>query len=204
MERVIKFPKEKTQIINNFLDAYYNQDYKKAITYKDDILRNYEILKDEELFEKLLESYFELYAFEEVIMVGDELRKYKYESFDLYFYMLSSFIALTDIYRASILIKRSPLLNHESIKFYYEKEGANYSNILSLSKVLFFQAAPCLLLVNFINEVIKELGGSIDLDKEYLLYRFFDLINMIYELGYDEWIILRLERTLKIIFEIDI
>lgn len=204
MERVIKFPKEKTKIINSFNDAYYMEDFLKAITYKDDILNNFEILKSDDIFEKLLESYLELSAFDDAIIIGEELRKRKYESFDLYYYMLLSFISVNDLYGAKSLIKRSKLLNNESIKFYYEVDGANFTNILSLSDLLFEKAAPCLLIVNFINEVFKEVIGNYDNDREYLLYRFFDFINMIYELGYDEWIILRLERALKIIFEIDI
>lgn len=204
MERVLKFPKEKTKIINGFKEAYDFDNFQKAVTYKDEILNNFEILKNEGIFEKLLESLFELHAFEEVITVGEQLRKLQYESFDLYYYMLASYISLVDLYGAKSLIKRSKLLNDDTIKFYYETDGANYSNILSLSDYLFERAAPCLLIVNFINEVFKEVAGNIENDSEYLLYRFFDLLNMIYELGYDEWIILRLERALKLIFEIEI
>ncbi|HHU55695.1 MAG TPA: hypothetical protein GXZ48_03270 [Acholeplasmataceae bacterium] len=204
MERVIKFPKEKTKIINSFNDAYFREDFQKAASYKDDIINNFDILKNENIFDKLLESLFEIYAFNEIIIIGERLRNFKYESFDLYYYMLLSYVSLVDLYGAKSLIKRSKLLNNESIKYYYEIDGANYSNILGLSEVLFMKAAPCLLIVNYINEVFKETIGNYKIDREYLLYRFFDLINMIYELGYDGWIILRLEKALKIIFEIDI
>lgn len=204
MEKVLKFPKEKTKLVNSFYEAYINEDYHKIVKLKDELLDNYELLKEEEIYEKLIESYFNLYAFEEVVTIGDELIKLTYESFDLYYYMLASLISLVDIYRADSLIKRSTLLNEEAIKFYYQNRGANYSNILTLSQYLYSEASPCLLMVNYVQEVAKEVVGNIELDREYLLFRFFDLINMIYELGYDEWIILKLEKTLKIMFEIEV
>lgn len=204
MENVIKFPKEKTKLINSFNDAFENQNYRKAIEFKDELLENFELLKTETIYDKLLEAYFNLYAFEEVVIIGDELIKNAYESFDLYFYMLASLVSLVDIYRANALIKKSDLLNEDTIKFYYQNHGANYSNILTLSQHLFFETTCCLLMVNYVLEVSKEVVGNIDLDREYLLFRFFDLINMVYELGYDEWVIVKLEKTLKIMFEIDI
>jgi hypothetical protein len=204
MERVMKFPKEKAQLVNRIIDAYENENYHLVISYKDEILSNFEVVKDEKVFEMLLEAYFNFYSFDDVIMIGDELIKNAYESFDMYYYMLLSLIALTDIYQAKNLIRKSLLLNGEGIKYYYTVDGANYSNILGLSFGLFVQAAPCLLIVNYVSEVAKEMAGDITLDHEYLLFRFFDLINMIYELGYEDDIVLKLEKALKIIFEIEV
>lgn len=204
MERIIKFPKEKTRLVNRIYDAYELENYQLIFSLKDEIINNLESLREEKVLDILLESTFGLYLFEEVIMLGDEYIKQKYESFDLYYYALLSYIALNDIYQARNLIRRSALLNSEGIKYYFSQEGANYSNILGLSYGLFEQAAPCLLIVNFITEISSEMLGKIEVDQEYLLLRFFDLINMVYELGYDDEIIIQLEKALKIVFQLEV
>ena len=204
MERIIKFPKEKIQLVNRIYDAYELDNNQLIYSLKDEILANLNLLSDEKVLDILLEATFNLYLFEDVIMLGDELIKQNYESFDLYYYSLLSYIALVDIYQAKNLIRRSKLLNTEGIKYYYSHEGANYSNILGLSYGLFEQAALCLLIINFVCEVSSEMAGNISVDQEYLLYRFFDLINMVYELGYDDDVIIELERVLKIVFQLEV
>jgi hypothetical protein len=204
MDNVIKFPKSKVNLMNKIYSAYDEADYRKVVSFKSEVLEYYADLKSEDIFEIILESYFELSAFEEVITFGDELIKQGYEDFELYFYMLASYIAIVDIYQAKSLIRRSKILNQDDIKFYYSNEGANYTNILNLSDEIFELAAPCLLLVNFITEVSKEIAGDFEVDHEYLLYRFFDLINLVYELGYEYEIIHKLDRVIKIVFGIEI
>lgn len=204
MERIIKFPKEKTQLINRIYDAYELDDYALIYSFKEDLVASISSLPDERVYDILLEATFNLYLFEDVIMIGDEYIKQGYESFDLYYYALLSYIALVDIYQAKNLIRRSKLLNSEGIKYFYSHEGANYSNILGLSYGLFEQAALCLLVINFVSEVASEMAGDIIVDQEYLLYRFFDLINMVYELGYEDDIIVELERVLKIVFQLEV
>lgn len=204
MERIIKFPKEKTQLINRVYDAYEEENYQLIFSYKDEILSNFKILTEEKVFDILLEATFNLYLFEDVILLTDELVKLGYESFDLYYYALLAYLALVDIYQAKNLIRRSKLLNEEGIKYYYTHEGANYSNILNLNEGLFFLAAPCLVIVNFINEVASEMAGNIEIDHEYLLYRFFDLVNVLFELGYDDEILEMFEKALKIVFQLEV
>lgn len=204
MEKIIKFPRNKVNLMNKIYDAYDSKNFRLVVSYKIEVLEYFDDLKNEDIFNIVLESYFELAAFEEVISFGDELIKKGYEDFDLYFYMLASLIAVQDIYQAKNLIRKSRLLNEEGIKFYHTNEGANYSNILTLSEEIFDQAAPCLLLVNFIHEVSKEIAGDAEVDHEYLLFRFFDLINMIYELGYYYEVILKMDRVLMIVFQIGI
>lgn len=204
MERIIKFPRNKVNLMNKIYDAYDAKDYRLVVSYKHEVLEYFDDLKNDDIFTIILESYFDLSAFEELITFGDQLIRFGFEDFDLYFYMLASLIALQDIYQAKNLIRKSKLLNEEGIKFYHINEGANYSNILNLSEELFDQAAPCLLLVNYVNEVSKEIAGDAEVDHEYLLFRFFDLINMIYELGYYYEVILKMDRVLMIVFQIGI
>ena len=204
MERIIKFPKEKTQLINRIYDAYELDNFSLIYSFKEEIMANIMSSPEQKVLDILLEATFNLYLFEDVIMLGDEYIKQGYESFDLYYYSLLSYIALVDIYQAKNLIRRSKLLNAEGIKYFYSNEGANYSNILGLSYSLFEQAALCLLVVNFVCEVANEMAGDIRVDQEYLLYRFFDLINMVYELGYEDDILVELERVLKIVFQLEV
>lgn len=204
MEHIIKFPKEKTRLVNHVNEAYEAENYQAIFSMKDEILSNLEFLKDERILDVLIEAAFNLYLFEDVIMLSDEYIKQKYESFDAFYYALLSYIAVNDIYQAKNLIRRSTLLNTESIKYYYSQEGANYSNILGLSYALFKEAAPCLLIVNYITEIAGEMAGKVEVNHQYLLFRFFDLINMIYELGYDDDIISQLEQALKIVFQLEV
>lgn len=204
MNNIIKFPKGKAQVINKIYEAYDDEKYNVVCSFKDELIESVDLFKDTDVLDILLESYFELFLFEEVVMVADELLKKGYESFSMLYLALLSNIALVDIYQAKSLIKRSKILNDESIKPFFLKEGANYSNILSLRSDVFYEASLCLLIVNFVNEVSTEMLGEIEVDKEYLLYRFFDLINMVYELGYDISIIKELEHVLRIVFQIEV
>lgn len=191
------------QLVNRVIDAYDEEDYPSIIKMKDEIIGLADELADTEVFGILLESFFQLHLFEEVVLVGDELRKLGYETYEVLYFMLLSYIGLVDIYQAKALVRRSKLLNAEEIKVYYTNEGANYSNMLSMPYELFEEAALTLLLVNYIFEVSKEMAGDVEVDREYLLFRFFDLINMVYELKYDLFVIEELEGALKIIFEIE-
>lgn len=204
MNKIIKFPKNKVNLMNKVYDAYNDEDYRLVLSYKNEVLEYFDEYQEEEVFQIICESYFELSAFEECVSFGEQLIKLGYEDFEVYFYMIASLIALVDIFKAKSLIMRSKLLNEEGVAFYHSKDGANYSNIISLSDELFEQAAPCLLLVNYINEVSREIAGDIEIDKEYLLFRMFDLINLIYELGYESEIITMMDRVLKIVFNIGI
>lgn len=204
MNNIIKFPKGKSQTISRIYEAYDSEKYNVVCSFKDELVESVELFKDTDLFDILLESYFQLFLFDEVIMVNDELLKKGYESFDTIYFTLLSHIALVDIYQAKSLIKRSKILNNESVKHFYSNDGANYNNILSLNNDVFYETSLCLLIVNFVNEVSKEMLGDIEVDKEYLLYRFFDLINVVYELGYEDSIIKELDRVLRIVFQIEV
>lgn len=202
MKNVIKFPKEKTQLYNQVLDFYDQKNYKGIYLMKDRLLDALPLISNTLLVDVLIEATFKLYLFEETIMLGDELIKRQYESYDMYYFMLLSYIGLVDIYQAKALINRSKLLNEPEFKKFYQTEGANYTNILSLDAETFYSTCCLLLIINYINEVAKEMAGDIEIDKEYLLFRFFDLINMVYEIGYDHTIIQELEEDMKVIFEI--
>ena len=198
----MKFPKEKV-IINNRIKEYLNDNnYFEVLKMKDEILNiNYSL--DDYAYESLIKCAFLLGDFDSVVLIFSELFKRNRESLKLIYYGLLGMLANTDIYQAMSFIKRSELLNQSAFKEYFLKDGANYSNILFLSKV--DEYGPlALILVNFIDGISKEVVGNIDIDNEYILFRFFDLINMLYEIGYPDSVIQKLTEELKVIFNLNV
>lgn len=198
----MRFPKEKVVITTRLNDYLLNNDFFEVMKMKDEILDNYQVLEPN-VFAQLISSAFLVGNFEEVIRIGEALSAKEKESFDTIYYYLLACIGITDIYRAMSFIKRSKLLNLEEIKIYHIEDGANYSNLLRFSSAL-SSATQALLIVNFVEGIARELTGNLDIDKEYLLFRFFDLINMIYEIGYPFEIIESLTQAIKIIFNLDL
>ncbi len=155
-----------------------------------------------EIMTKLLESLFRMKKFDEVIATGTIFLNKSYSNFDIYYYILASHIGKIDFIKAIELIKNDKVLSDPSIKFYYSKEEANYSNIHNLSKELFMMCGNCLLLINYIVEIVEEFPNTNDINKEYLLLRYFDLLNMLYEQGFEENIIERFSLAMTVIFEL--
>lgn len=198
----MKFPKERV-IINTKIKDFLNQNsHFDILKMKDEIFENIDVL-DDYAFHSLIKSAFILGDFDQVVIIYSELFKRKIETFTLTYYGLLGLLANTDIYQAVSYIKKSELLNQNAIKEYFLKDGANYSNILFLSKVDVYGTLT-MVLVNFVEGIAKEVVGNIDIDNEYILFRFFDLINMLYEIGYPEEIIQKLTYALKIIFNLEV
>lgn len=198
----MKFPKERVVINTKIKELYEKKDFFEIVKMKDEIFANVKIL-DDYAFHMLIKSAFVLGDFDQVIIIYTELFKRKMESFTLTYYGLLGFLANVDIYQALSYIKRSELLNQSAVKEYFIKDGANYSNILFLSKIDVYGTLT-LVLINFINGLAKEVVGNKELDSEYILFRLFDLINMLYEIGYPDAIIEKLTIALKVIFNLEI
>lgn len=196
----MKFPKEKAVITSKIKELMEKKDYYSIYQAKDDILLNYQVL-DRSLFTDLISSVFLIGNFDEAISIGSDLMKKDIETFDILYYTLLSLLANTDIYQAMSVIRKSPLLNLDEVKEYHASDGANYSNLLHYADST---SILSLLIVNFIEGLSREMTGHPDIDREYILFRFFDLINMVYELGFPLAIIEDLGRALKVIFNLDV
>ena len=96
---------------------------------------------------------------------------------------------------------KSKLLSDKSISYLIDKDEANYNAIFNLHYELLDKIGPCLIIINFINELIAESLNK-ELDDEYLVMRFFDLLNLLFEYGVDEDIIYLFEETIETIYEI--
>ncbi|MFY9537502.1 MAG: hypothetical protein WBL47_03330 [Bacilli bacterium] len=198
----MRFPREKALIINKINEYKNNEDYYAIAKMKNLILENYRQC-DAEIYEDLIRATFAIGNYDETILIGNDLIAKNVETFTVIYYSLLASLGNNDIYQAKSIIKNSRLLNGGEIKNLYSKEGANYSRLLAYSQSL-PSLAMALIIVNFIEGLARELVNGIEIDGEYLLFRFFDLLNMLYEIGYPPEIIRELAKIMKIIFNIDI
>ena len=137
------------------------------------------------------------------MIIGLELRTRGIETYDTLYYLLLSLIANNDIYQALSIINRSKLLNRQEIKEFHQEDGANYSNLLAYADHE-PEFTLLLLIVNYIKGLANELNNQSEKDLDYSLFRFFDLINLVYELGYPLKIMQELSSIMKIIFNLSI
>lgn len=197
----MKFPKERVFINSKIKEYLSNEDHFSIRKLKDEILSNYETL-DNYAFENLIRSTFIVGDFDQTIIIFSDLFQKGIETFPILYYGFLSFLANTDIYQVLSYIRKSTLLQSNNYQEYTNKEGANYSNILYLSKLEHY-ATLTLILINFIEGISREVIGNIEIDQEYILFRFFDLINMLFEIGYPVEIISSLSSSLRIIYNLD-
>ena len=188
MGEILKFPKEKVQYINIITELKEYKKYQEIIKYQERLFQNFDLLRDSFVFDYLALAFFELGYYQDVIDIYYELSKLKYESFHILYLTLPSLIAKDDIYQASYLIKKSNLLKDESFTSYLASDEANFFNLTSLDDDAFGDVILTLVLVNYIQAIAKESLYQ-DITSEYLLYRFYDLINIILEVGFSEKII---------------
>lgn len=198
----MRFPREKALIINQINDYKSNEDYYGIAKMKNLILDNYQQC-DAEIYEDLIRATFVIGNYDEAILIANDLIAKNVETFTVIYYALLSALGNNDIYQAKSIIKKSQLLNSSEIKNLYSKDGANYSQLLTHVHSL-PGLALALIITNFVEGLARELASGVEIDQEYLLFRFFDLINMLYEIGYPSVIIRELAKVMKIIFNIDI
>lgn len=201
----MKFPKDEIITLNQINDLLTNQQEvdipslsNKIIEYIDFIIKHYPDVIDE-----YISKLFELRKFDHVINFVDELTKKGLENFNWYYYSLSSLIANNDIYYAKRIIANSKILQDQSLHFLINSEDADYNAIFNLHSTLLETAGPCLILVNFINELLYE-SLKTNITSDYLIMRFFDLLNLLFEYGVNEEIVKQFDKTVKIIYEIPI
>ena len=198
----MRFPKEKVLITKEVNDSLNRGDFFSIFKMKNRIIDNFEVLEPE-VFSRLLASTFIIGNFDEAVIIGLELRTRGIETYDTLYYLLLSLIANNDIYQALSIINRSKLLNRQEIKEFHQEDGANYSNLLAYADHE-PEFTLLLLIVNYIKGLANELNNQSEKDLDYSLFRFFDLINLVYELGYPLKIMQELSSIMKIIFNLSI
>lgn len=198
----MKFPKQKVLITHEVNACLAHDDYFGIFKMKDKILENSSEL-DKKIFGDLMFSTFIIGNFDDVVLIYSELKKKGIETYLTLYYNLLSLIANDDLFQAVSTIKKSTILAASEIKELYQEDGANYSNLLFYADH-YDSLTLLLLIVNYINGIVRESTGAKEINRELLLFRFFDLINLVYELGYPLKIIQELSFVMKIIFNLSI
>lgn len=204
MDNIIKFPKDKVHFANKIKEAFNTKNYKFVTGFKQEILDNATVYLDTGIIDLLVEAYFEQGYFDDVVLVFDHLFHKAIETFDMIYHTLLSYLSYMDIYQARALIKKSKLLNKESIKQHFIDDGANYTKVIGLSDKQFNEMGYCLIIVIFINELSKEMISSVTIDSRYMFLRYFDMVNTVYELSGDENLVTELARVLNWLFQIEV
>ena len=187
----MKFPVERARTQALVKDSLKQSDYEAIYKLKSTIEANYPDNIKDGVWLPLIKSALYLHQYNDVIMLGDRMI---HESYDAIYLMLLAALANNDIFTAMSIIKRSQLLNSPDVKSYLEIDGANYHLLINCPK----DQSKALILCNLIEGMIKETAGSIT--KEYIAIRLCDLIDVIYEIGYDEEIVLELANIVKVLF----
>lgn len=187
-------------IINQINEDYSQGDFNKAIQkYKDFFtfpVEEGDIL----LFEKLMKSAFILEEYKLIIEMMNKISEKGYESYKVIYYTLLSYIALENLYLGNLFIKNSKLLSDAKHKLLYASDGANYSNILMLENKNNIYA---LIIVNFVLGLCrKQVKGTLDINKEYILFTFMDLLNVLVELNYPVDVVKKLYNDFERIYKI--
>lgn len=185
MAEILKFPKDKAQYINLIKELKNNRDFYSIIKLADRLWENFELLRDTDVFDYLILSYFEIGDYQELIKNYHSLFNKDKESFTILYYTLASLIANVDIYQGMHIIRTSNILKEPTLEVFISREGANYTNLSNLDSETFGDVIIVLLLVNFIEAIARE-SLSQGISQEYLLYRFYDMINIILEIGFDD------------------
>lgn len=201
----MKFPKDEIIIIESIRTTILNNDYNEVLKNYDKVIDNAFIINkySEGLITKFIQLIFEMRLFEKVVNLVEQLKKQNLENFMWYYYALSSLIAKNDFYYAKSMIGRSKIINDPSIKYLIDVDEANYNGIINLHSSLLMSVGPCLIIINFINELIGESMNK-KIDDEYIIMRFFDLLNLLYEYGLEDEIIEIFINTIETIYEIQV
>lgn len=166
---------------NFVLDALRKKDYEFIFKHLDILLKDG--LREDYLndYNSLVIMLTKLKRFADVENLYTELKRKGIESLTLVSCALVSTFT-KDIYKSLSIINNSSVLN-SSLNKYLEEGGANYNNLLVENE----ETQLAFILSNF----IKELGKcQIDM----IVVKYYELISLLYEIGYSESIIDKLTK----------
>ena len=198
----MKFPKQKVLITHEVNECLEREDFFGIFKMKNRILENADII-DKKIFGDLIFSTFIIGNFDDSVLIYSELKRKGVETYSTLYYALLSLIANEDLFQAASIIKKSEILSAPEIKDLHQDGGANYSNLLPFADY-HDSFTLLLLIVNYIKGIMRETSGMKEINRDLLLFRFFDLVNLVYEIGYPLKIIQELSSAMKIIFNLSI
>lgn len=200
MVKKMKFPKENAILASDVKKAFNAEEYLQVYKMHQKVLENidYFIEVDSKVLDMLITSSYLVGDTRRTIVISDEISKHGYESFCMIYYMILSYLCDCDIYQAMGFVKRSKLLKEIDVKPYLDGDEAHYAAISVFDNDIY--KALSLVLCNFLVELTKESVLVEVIDKTYLLYRIFDVINLLNELGYNQTIVLKLSDDIRNVF----
>lgn len=201
----IKFPKEEIRIIESIRTAIMNEDYSTFLSYYDDIIKYSQFYNKyyDSVLNIYIETLFKIKEYEKMISLVEDLRKQEIENSMWYFYVIAYLISQKDFYYAKAIISKSKIFTDDSLKFLINGDDADYNVIFNLHQLMLVTIGPSLIIINFLNELLVE-ANNIKIDDEYILMRYFDLLNLLYEYGIDKEIIDIFIKTIEMLYEIKI
>lgn len=201
----IKFPKEEIRIIESIRTVIMNEDYSTFLSYYDDIIKYSQFYNKyyNSVLNIYVETLFKIKEYEKMISLVEDLRKQEIENSIWYFYVIAYLISQKDFYYAKAIINKSKIFTNDSLKFLINGDDADYNVIFNLHQLMLVTIGPSLIIINFLNELLVE-ANNIKIDDEYILMRYFDLLNLLYEYGIDKEIIDIFIKTIEMLYEIKI
>lgn len=196
----MKFPVESVKLSSKIKTYVFREEYDKVYKLKDEILNNLEYFKefDNEVLDDLIASTYLVGDIDRCILLSEELMNKEYESFMQIYYMILSYLSNEDIFGSLAMMRKSKILKDPETKSYYDSEEAHYSSLLRFDSDTY--KALALVLCNFVIELSKESVFVKKIDKEYLFYRFFDVVNLLNEYGFSNNLVLKLSDDIRNVF----
>lgn len=192
---MIEFPREIFVLHKTINDAVDCEDYDIIYKNKDLIIDSFEYFKNTDIYVYLVKAYFFKEKYESVITLVTELLKKEYERLDCYYYLVLSCLALEDVYQGVSIIKKSRLLNSPEYAIYWNDE-ATYSSLINCEDSL----KKTGLFVKFLMELVKEITFGDSKEVGYIGLRYFELVNTLFEIGFNEEFIKELINIANVIF----
>lgn len=200
MVNKMKFPKENAILASNAKKLFADEEYLNIYKMRQSILDNvdYFVEVDSDVLDILITSTYLVGDVRSTIVVSEEIYKHGFESFCMIYYMVLSYLCDCDVFQALAFVKRCNLLKSSEVKPYFDGDEAHYAAI-SIFDTDSYKALS-LVLCNFLVELSKEAVLVDVIDKTYLLYRIFDVINLMNELGYNQNLVLKLSDDFRNVF----
>ncbi len=192
---MIQFPKEQGKLYKIINDAIDCEDYDVIYKNKDLIIDSFEYFKNTDIYLYLVKAVFFKEKYESVITLVTELLKKEYERLENYYYLVLSCFALEDVYQGASVIKKSSLLNLPENVIYWNDE-ATYSSLINADLSLMKTG----LMVKFLMELVKEITFGSSKEEGYIGLRYFELVNTLWEIGFNESFIKELINIANVIF----
>ena len=185
-----EFKNKNYQYIHDNIDTIVNSINDDSVTNQDE---SNDIEDKVKVYEYIFESYFNLEKFDILIQMYNDLLKVKIESYPLCMYTLLACVGLKDVYLAISYIRRSKLLK-ENLKWYLDEDGSNYYNFLKEN----VDIQMLLIVVTCINKLECNLDESFEYSAGVSYY---ELISLLFEIGYSKEVIKRLTEIGYILFK---